>query len=143
DLRTLHDWVITPRLLRVPGVGDVANFGGDAKQFAGLVQPTQLQRFGGSLSALVDAVRNDNGTSRGSLIRRRSMSVSILRRCRTNAKSATSLSSPSAELPSTCVISPKSESNPKFRRGFLGAMAAKTSATVQPLPGATTPLRGS
>src|SRR5207244_3739843 len=35
ELRELHDWVVIPRLLRVPGavVGDVANFGGDAKQF--------------------------------------------------------------------------------------------------------------
>src|SRR5207253_1534439 len=44
DLRTLHDWVVMPRLLRVPGVGDVANFGGDAKSFVVTVHPSQLQR---------------------------------------------------------------------------------------------------
>ena len=27
ELRTLNDWVVIPRLLRVPGVADVTNFG--------------------------------------------------------------------------------------------------------------------
>jgi cobalt-zinc-cadmium resistance protein CzcA len=77
ELRTLHDWVITPRLLRVPGVGDVANFGGDAKQFAVIVNPVQMQRFGVSLSDLVDAVSKNNSTSGGSVVRRGSMSFVI------------------------------------------------------------------
>ena len=34
ELRTLNDWVVIPRLLRAPGVADVSNFGGLAKQFA-------------------------------------------------------------------------------------------------------------
>src|SRR5262249_34202724 len=65
DLRTLHDWVIVPRLLRVPGVGDVANFGGDAKAFVVTVLPNQLTRYGLSLSDVVDAVRSNNATSGG------------------------------------------------------------------------------
>ena len=31
ELRTLNDWVVIPRLLRVPGVADVTNFGGLAQ----------------------------------------------------------------------------------------------------------------
>src|SRR5262249_10827965 len=34
ELRTLNDWVVTRRLKRVPGVAEVANFGGYQKQFA-------------------------------------------------------------------------------------------------------------
>ena len=33
ELRTLDDWVVIPRLLRVAGVADVTNFGGLAKQY--------------------------------------------------------------------------------------------------------------
>src|SRR6476620_6573490 len=39
DLRTLNDWVVIPRLLRAPGVADVSNFGGYAKQFAVMLNP--------------------------------------------------------------------------------------------------------
>ncbi len=77
DLRTLHDWVVIPRLLRVQGVGDVANFGGDAKQFVITVSPTQLQRYGISLTDVVDAVRANNATSGGSFITRGSMSFVV------------------------------------------------------------------
>jgi cobalt-zinc-cadmium resistance protein CzcA len=77
DLRTLHDWVITPRLLRVPGVGDVANFGGDLKQFAVVLKPAELQRFRLALSDVTDAVSKNNSTSGGSVITRGSMSFVI------------------------------------------------------------------
>jgi cobalt-zinc-cadmium resistance protein CzcA len=77
ELRTLHDWVITPKLLRVPGVGDVANFGGDAKYFVVTVRPVQLQRFGVSLSDLVDAVSKNNSTSGGSVVERGAMSFVV------------------------------------------------------------------
>src|SRR4029079_6385304 len=33
ELRTLNDWVVIPRLLRVPGVAEVADFGGQAEPF--------------------------------------------------------------------------------------------------------------
>src|SRR5262249_29185195 len=77
DLRTLHDWVIIPRLLRVPGVGDVANFGGDAKQFVINVQPRNLQRYGLSFTDVVEAVRSNNATSGGSYITRGSMAFVV------------------------------------------------------------------
>lgn len=77
DLRTLHDWVIVPKLLRVSGVGDVANYGGEAKQFTVVVEPAQLQRAGVALTDLVDAVAKNNSTSGGSVIRRGSMSFVV------------------------------------------------------------------
>lgn len=77
DLRTLHDWVIMPRLLRVPGVGDVANFGGDLREYAVTVDPVQLARVGIGLSDLVDAVSKNNSTSGGSVVNRGSMSFVV------------------------------------------------------------------
>ena len=40
ELRTLHDWVIRPRLRRVPGVAEVNPWGGLAKQFEVQVDPS-------------------------------------------------------------------------------------------------------
>ena len=42
ELRDLQDWVIAPRLLQVPGVGDVFAFGGLVKQYQIEVDPLAL-----------------------------------------------------------------------------------------------------
>ncbi|MCS6924688.1 MAG: CusA/CzcA family heavy metal efflux RND transporter [Candidatus Binatia bacterium] len=77
DLRTLNDWVVIPRLLRVPGVAEVSNFGGYAKQYAVLLSPAQLQRFGLSLTDVVDAIQTNNAAAGGSVLSRGSMSFVI------------------------------------------------------------------
>ena len=43
QLRTLNDWVVTKHLRRVPGVAEVANFGGYEKQFAVTFDQAQTQ----------------------------------------------------------------------------------------------------
>ncbi|MBY0228387.1 MAG: efflux RND transporter permease subunit, partial [Gemmataceae bacterium] len=77
ELRTLNDWVVVPRLLRVPGMGDVSAFGGPVKQFAVTFLPAQLQRFGLSLTDVVEAIRSNNAASGGSVLERGSMSFVI------------------------------------------------------------------
>src|SRR5262244_3083699 len=77
DLRTLNDWVVIPRLLRTPGVADVSNFGGYAKQYAVLLSPAQLQRYALSLNDVVDAVKTNNASAGGSVVPRGSMSFVI------------------------------------------------------------------
>ena len=57
ELRTLNDWVVTPRLLRVPGVADVANFGGYLKQYAVTFNPAQLERYGLTLGDVTTPCR--------------------------------------------------------------------------------------
>src|SRR4051812_41178787 len=57
ELRTLNDWVVVPRLLKVQGVGDVSVFGGPVKQFAITFLPAQLERFALSLNDVVDAIK--------------------------------------------------------------------------------------
>src|SRR5262244_3378364 len=44
-LRELQDWVVIPRLLQVPGVADVAPFGGLVKQFQIEVDPLALEKY--------------------------------------------------------------------------------------------------
>src|SRR6185369_16028582 len=77
DLRTLNDWVVIPRLLRCAGVADVSNFGGHAKQYTVTFLPSQLERYGLSLSDVVDAVQKNNTSAGGSVIRRGSESFVI------------------------------------------------------------------
>jgi cobalt-zinc-cadmium resistance protein CzcA len=77
QLRTINDWVIIPRLLRVPGVADVSNFGGLAKQYAITYHPAQLERYGLTMADLVDAIQTNNATAGGSVLPRGSMSLVI------------------------------------------------------------------
>src|SRR5262249_18065527 len=77
ELRTLNDWVVIPRLLRVPGVAEVSNFGGLAKQFALTFHPAQLERYGLTLNDLVEAIKTNNASAGGSVLPRGSMSFVI------------------------------------------------------------------
>ena len=77
EVRTLNDWVVIPRLLRCDGVADVSNFGGYAKQYTAMLNPAQLQRYGLSLGGVMDAVKSNNASAGGSVLRRGSMSLVI------------------------------------------------------------------
>jgi cobalt-zinc-cadmium resistance protein CzcA len=77
ELRTLNEWVVIPRLVRVPGVAEVSNFGGLAKQYAVTFQPAQLDRYGLALNDLVDAIQTNNASAGGSMLTRGSMSLVI------------------------------------------------------------------
>jgi len=77
ERRTLNEWVVIPRLLRVPGVADVSNFGGLAKQFAVTFHPVQLERYGLTMNDLVEAIKTNNASAGGSVLPRGSMSLVI------------------------------------------------------------------
>jgi cobalt-zinc-cadmium resistance protein CzcA len=64
ELRTLNDWVVTRRLKRVPGVAEVANFGGYEKQFALTFNQAQLRRYGLTLGDVEDAIKKNNAAVR-------------------------------------------------------------------------------
>jgi cobalt-zinc-cadmium resistance protein CzcA len=77
ELRTLNDWVVIPRLLRVPGVAEVSNFGGQAKQFTITFFPAQLERYGLTLNDIIEAIKTNNAAAGGSVVPRGSMSFVI------------------------------------------------------------------
>src|SRR6478609_642903 len=77
ELRTLNDWVVSPNLIRTPGVADVANFGGLAKQYTVTLHPAQLEHFGLTVNDVVDAVKANNANAGGSVLSRGSMSFVI------------------------------------------------------------------
>jgi cobalt-zinc-cadmium resistance protein CzcA len=77
ELRTLNDWVVERRLKQVPGVAEVANFGGYVKQFAITFNQAQLKRFGLSLGDVEDAITKNNAAGGGSVVSRGSMSLVV------------------------------------------------------------------
>src|SRR3989454_3224974 len=60
DLRTLADWTIRPRLLAVPGIAQVATFGGEVKQYQVIPDPLKLKDYGVTLSQVMNAARRAN-----------------------------------------------------------------------------------
>lgn len=70
ELRTLQDWVIIPRILQVPGIADVINFGGLVKQFHVITSPEFLNRYNLTIQNIIDAINNNNVNTGGNIIRR-------------------------------------------------------------------------
>lgn len=68
-LREIQDWVIAPRLMQAPGVGDVFAFGGLVKQYEIAVDPMALYKYGLSIRHIAEAVAANNENAGGSLIR--------------------------------------------------------------------------
>ena len=60
ELTTLHDWVVKPRMLSVPGVAEVNTWGGKVKQFHVLADPERLAGYSLTLPDLVEALQRNN-----------------------------------------------------------------------------------
>jgi cobalt-zinc-cadmium resistance protein CzcA len=76
-LRELQDWVVVPRLLQVPGVADVANFGGLVRQYQIEIDPNALTKYRFSVRQIADAVKNNNRNAGGSLLELGEQSLAI------------------------------------------------------------------
>jgi cobalt-zinc-cadmium resistance protein CzcA len=59
-LRTVHDWIIRPQLLRVPGVAEINPIGGFKKEILIAPDPTKLLAYSVSYEDLVLAVEENN-----------------------------------------------------------------------------------
>jgi HME family heavy-metal exporter len=77
DLRTLADWTVRPRLLKVPGVAQVLTVGGGRKQYHVLVDPFALHEFDLSLHSVEEAVRQNNLNTSGGLANLRDAERSV------------------------------------------------------------------
>lgn len=60
DLRTIHDWVVRPQLVTVPGVTEVSTIGGYQKQFHVTPWPDKLSAYNLALSDVIDALERNN-----------------------------------------------------------------------------------
>ena len=60
DLRVVHDWVVKPQLITVPGVTEVNTIGGFEKQFHVTPWPDRLAAYGLGLSDIITALERNN-----------------------------------------------------------------------------------
>ncbi len=60
DLRSCHDWIIRPQLLRVPGVVEVNPIGGYKREILVAIEPENLLAFGMTQSDLIAAIETNN-----------------------------------------------------------------------------------
>ncbi len=68
DLRTTADWLIRPRLLKLPGIAEVIVMGGDTKQYQVLVDPNRLQEYDVSLQQVEEAIKSNNLNASGGFL---------------------------------------------------------------------------
>jgi Cu(I)/Ag(I) efflux system membrane protein CusA/SilA len=68
DLRAFQDWSLRYRLQAVPGVAEVASFGGFVKQYQVTVDPNRLRGYGLSITDVAEAVRRSNQEVGGRLL---------------------------------------------------------------------------
>lgn len=64
-LRTAADWLIRPRLLKIPGIAEVFIQGGDRKQYQILVDPPALLEYGVTLQQVEQALLESNINTSG------------------------------------------------------------------------------
>ena len=60
DLRSVHDWIIRPQLLRVPGVVEVNPIGGYKREVLVAIDPEKLLSFHVTQADVVSAIQNNN-----------------------------------------------------------------------------------
>jgi cobalt-zinc-cadmium resistance protein CzcA len=65
ELRTLHDWVIRPKLRTVKGVAEVNSWGGYEKQFQVRIDPDKLIKHGVTFDQVVRKVKDESNYNVG------------------------------------------------------------------------------
>ncbi len=68
ELRTLHDWVVKPELLKVAGVAEVNSWGGYERQYHVIVSPTALVKYGVTMQDVFEALEQNNRNVGGGLV---------------------------------------------------------------------------
>ena len=68
QLRSIQDWFLRFELKTIPDVAEVASIGGMAKQYQVLLDPVKLAAFGVTHAQVVDALKNANQETGGSVL---------------------------------------------------------------------------
>ncbi|MCK5887207.1 MAG: efflux RND transporter permease subunit, partial [Alcanivorax sp.] len=70
DLRAVHDWIIRPQLMRVPGVVEVNPIGGYEREILVAFDPARLLAFGLTQADVVAAINANNANQGAGFIER-------------------------------------------------------------------------
>ncbi len=65
EQRTIQDWYVKFGLQNVPGVSEIASFGGFQKQYQVTLNPNKLNYYGLSTQEVIQAVRSNNNEAGG------------------------------------------------------------------------------
>jgi Cu(I)/Ag(I) efflux system membrane protein CusA/SilA len=68
QLRSLQDWLLRNELKTLPGVVEVASFGGMVKQYQVVLDPAKLADYGVAQSQAVEIIQRANSEAGGSVL---------------------------------------------------------------------------
>ncbi len=77
ELKATQDWLLVREMKQVPGIIDVATFGGTTRQYQAEVDPDKLLSMGVTMTQVVNAVQNSNANAGGNYLTLGSQSVNV------------------------------------------------------------------
>ncbi|MFO0915886.1 MAG: CusA/CzcA family heavy metal efflux RND transporter [Pirellulales bacterium] len=77
ELRTIHDWVIKPKMRSVKGAAEINSWGGYEKQYQVRIDPNLLVKYGLTFDEVVQAVEENNRNVGAGNVREGSRSVLV------------------------------------------------------------------
>ncbi len=77
ELKATQDWLVVPQIKQVPGIIDVATFGGTTRQYQAEVDPNKLLAYGVTMTQVINAVQNSNANAGGNYLTMGSQSVNV------------------------------------------------------------------
>src|ERR1700757_685535 len=77
ELKATQDWFVVREMKQVPGIIDVATFGGTTRQYQAEVDPHKLLAMGVNMTQVVNAVQNSNANAGGNYLTLGSQSVNV------------------------------------------------------------------
>jgi len=77
ELKATQDWLLVREMKQVPGIIDVATFGGTTRQYQAEVDPNKLLSYGVNMTQVVNAIQNSNANAGGNYLTLGSQSVNV------------------------------------------------------------------
>jgi heavy metal efflux system protein len=71
ELRSIQDWIVRRQLLGIPGVAEVASFGGYLKQYEVSIDPDRLRSYNLGIDDIFNALHKNNQNTGGAYIDRK------------------------------------------------------------------------
>src|SRR6267142_3738987 len=77
ELRTIHDWIIKPKMRTVKGAAEINSWGGYEKQYQVRIDPDRLIKFGLTFDQVLRAVEENNRNVGAGTVREGTQSVLV------------------------------------------------------------------
>lgn len=77
ELRTIHDWVIKPKMRSIKGAAEISSWGGYEKQYQVRIDPNRLVKYGLTFDQVIRAVEENNRNVGGGSVREGTQSVLV------------------------------------------------------------------